>query len=334
MADNKSTRRYRKRQYEDTDNEIHRYIDDDSDKKPNETFNFNKNVIQNFVQQDTSYHQRDEPFMKSDNEERPRKMARRYIGTEDDTDGVFGGEFGAGPSDQFSERQQYDKERELTYEERKEALKPDYSVPPLYSIHKGKVVGIKEFGIFVELPGYSRHGLVHISQISNYKTDDIHGVVEKGDEIWVKVIRIIEDYKDTKVSLSMKYVNQKDGTDLDPENTQLIMENDRRRTGGVTFHHQKIELGAIVNTTCTKCGGKGHHAGECWSLGGKSYALLEEEQEDFIASSSNLQSQSPILSPPSETPLPRSTLIGPVPEKKEKEKKHKEHKKKENQTQT
>ena len=39
-------------------------------------------------------------------------------------------------------------------------------VPTLGSIHHAVVVNIRPFGLFVELPGFRRNGLVHNSQIS------------------------------------------------------------------------------------------------------------------------------------------------------------------------
>jgi hypothetical protein len=105
------------------------------------------------------------------------------------------------------------------------------------------------------------------------------------------------------------------------------MESDRRRTGGVTFHHQKIELGAVVNTICSKCGGKGHYAGECWSMGGKTYELLEDDKEDFVSLvkpqtqfQPQPQTQSPSQSP-QHSPQQSQRIIGPIPERKENEKK-------------
>ncbi len=37
-------------------------------------------------------------------------------------------------------------------------------LPPLYSVHKGVVRAIRPFGAFVQMDGYRRQGLVHISQ--------------------------------------------------------------------------------------------------------------------------------------------------------------------------
>jgi len=56
-------------------------------------------------------------------------------------------------------------------------------------IYRGKVVTIKEFGAFVEfLPG--KDGLVHISELANFRVKKTEDIVKLGDEIWVKCLGI------------------------------------------------------------------------------------------------------------------------------------------------
>lgn len=56
-------------------------------------------------------------------------------------------------------------------------------------IYKGRVVSIKEFGCFVEvLPG--QEGLVHVSELANFRVKRPSDIVEEGDEIVVKCIGI------------------------------------------------------------------------------------------------------------------------------------------------
>jgi polyribonucleotide nucleotidyltransferase len=58
-------------------------------------------------------------------------------------------------------------------------------------IYRGRVVSIKEFGCFVEvLPG--KEGLVHISELANFRVKQVDDIVKMGDEIWVKCIGIDE----------------------------------------------------------------------------------------------------------------------------------------------
>jgi polyribonucleotide nucleotidyltransferase len=58
-------------------------------------------------------------------------------------------------------------------------------------IYRGRVVTIKEFGCFVEfLPG--KDGLVHISELANFRVKKTEDIVKMGDEIWVKCLGIDE----------------------------------------------------------------------------------------------------------------------------------------------
>jgi len=58
-------------------------------------------------------------------------------------------------------------------------------------LYRGKVVTIKEFGAFVEfLPG--KDGLVHISELANFRVKQVEDIVKMGDEIWVKCLGVDE----------------------------------------------------------------------------------------------------------------------------------------------
>ena len=71
--------------------------------------------------------------------------------------------------------------------------------PELNKVYKGKVVKIVEFGAFVNiLPG--KDGLVHISEISNERTENVNDVLEEGQEVEVKLI----GFDRGKMKLSMK----------------------------------------------------------------------------------------------------------------------------------
>jgi polyribonucleotide nucleotidyltransferase len=56
-------------------------------------------------------------------------------------------------------------------------------------IYRGKVVGIKEFGAFVEIMP-DRDGLLHISEIADHRVNKVEDVLKMGDEAWVKVLGI------------------------------------------------------------------------------------------------------------------------------------------------
>jgi predicted RNA-binding protein with RPS1 domain len=58
-------------------------------------------------------------------------------------------------------------------------------------LYQGRVVSIKEFGAFVELlPG--KEGLVHISELADFRVKHTEDVVKAGDTVWVKCIAIDE----------------------------------------------------------------------------------------------------------------------------------------------
>lgn len=75
--------------------------------------------------------------------------------------------------------------------------------PELGKIYKGRVVGIREFGAFVEIIK-GKDGLVHISEISQQRINKVEEVLKIGQEVMVKVLRIDTD---GKVSLTMKGLN-------------------------------------------------------------------------------------------------------------------------------
>jgi polyribonucleotide nucleotidyltransferase len=76
------------------------------------------------------------------------------------------------------------------------------ATPEVGRIYTGKVVGVKNFGAFVEiLPGTD--GLVHISQLETHHVKSVEDVVDYGDEITVMVTDIT---KDGKIRLSRQAV--------------------------------------------------------------------------------------------------------------------------------
>lgn len=80
-----------------------------------------------------------------------------------------------------------------------EELTADVEVGRLYS---GRVVKIMDFGAFVSiLPG--RDGLVHISQISNDRVENVTDFLNEGDTVTVKVLEVD---KQGRIRLSMKAV--------------------------------------------------------------------------------------------------------------------------------
>ncbi|XP_029369446.1 zinc finger CCHC domain-containing protein 17 [Echeneis naucrates] len=152
-------------------------------------------------------------------------------------------------------------------------------LPPLYSISKGEVVSVQTYGAFVRLPGYKKEGLVHVSEMSASRVENASEIVDVGEQVWIKVIgREIRNEK-VKLSFSMKAVNQGTGQDLDPNNVRA--EQDARRRRQFRDHTgNRITLEAVLNTTCSKCGCKGHFTKDCFSAPGLQYALLPEEEDE------------------------------------------------------
>mmetsp|Transcript_1142 Transcript_1142/g.2213 ORF Transcript_1142/g.2213 Transcript_1142/m.2213 type:complete len:435 (-) Transcript_1142:100-1404(-) len=131
-----------------------------------------------------------------------------------------------------------------------------FQPPELYSIHQGTVTRIEPYGCFVKLspsPTTSAiSGLVHISHLHSNKISDVNDVVNLDDLVFVKVIdvqveQIESDRGDGhggnshngggmrqrhKIKLSMKYVHQDTGEDLDKDNLQLEEDMFRTRDGG------------------------------------------------------------------------------------------------------
>jgi polyribonucleotide nucleotidyltransferase len=74
-------------------------------------------------------------------------------------------------------------------------------------MYTGKVTGTKEFGAFVEiLPGLE--GLVHISQLADYRVDKTEDIVNVGDTITVKCLDVSDN---GRVSLSLKAAQEEAG---------------------------------------------------------------------------------------------------------------------------
>lgn len=116
-------------------------------------------------------------------------------------------------------------------------------------------------------------------QVSSAHVDNVAEVLQRGDRVWCKIISVAED---GKIGLSMKHVNQGNGTDLDPNGVELQKDIQRKKNPNIT-QHKVIQLEAILNTTCTKCGTRGHMAKDCFmSPDGKKYELIPEIEEKTV----------------------------------------------------
>jgi len=155
---------------------------------------------------------------------------------------------------------------------------PMDGVPDLYSILPGEVASVTTYGAFVKVEGYKKQGLVHISEMSACRVESPAEIVDVGEKVWIKVIGREVDGEKIKLSFSMKAVNQGSGKDLDPNNV-MAEQDERRRRRFKDLTGQRITLEAVLNTTCKKCGCKGHFAADCFSQGGQQYSLVPDEEE-------------------------------------------------------
>jgi polyribonucleotide nucleotidyltransferase len=85
-------------------------------------------------------------------------------------------------------------------------------------LYHGRVTGIKEFGCFVECMA-GKEGLVHISELADFRVRRTEDVVKLGDMIWVKCVGV--DERTGKVRLSrraaLKEMEEKKATEPQPE---------------------------------------------------------------------------------------------------------------------
>jgi small subunit ribosomal protein S1 len=128
--------------------------------------------------------------------------------------------------------------RQLLAQEQ-EAMQADYfeKYPP-DSIVEGTVTRLMNYGAFVELfPGLE--GMVHISEISWSRVEDIKTVLNEGDKVRVKILSISDGKKkgQYKIALSMKQV------DGDPWNQELPVKVGDRFKGTVK---KCMNFGAFV----------------------------------------------------------------------------------------
>ncbi len=75
-------------------------------------------------------------------------------------------------------------------------------------IYRGTVTGVKDFGAFVEiLPG--KEGLVHISELADFRVGAVEDICKEGDPMWVKCLSVEDN---GRIRLSRKAaLEEKDG---------------------------------------------------------------------------------------------------------------------------
>lgn len=77
----------------------------------------------------------------------------------------------------------------------------------LFSIHQCKVAKVEKYGAFLDFTdglcderGRPRSGLLHVSQMAETRVENPEMVVEVGEKLWAKVIRIDVKWKQIIVS--------------------------------------------------------------------------------------------------------------------------------------
>jgi predicted RNA-binding protein with RPS1 domain len=189
--------------------------------------------------------------------------------------------------------------------------------PELHSIHQATVQKIRPFGVFVELKGYRKYGLVHISQISDHLTFSpnegdneriaaISEIIAQGEAVYVKVVELGEpdERGNPKVGCSIKLVSQRDGTDLDPGQVKYKPRGEGGGGGGHRGGHQPI--GAAAAGVAQHAGGGvvdwGHLKADVINFGGgdTQYDILapEEEEEEENEDARRQQPSGPSTLPP------------------------------------
>lgn len=95
-------------------------------------------------------------------------------------------------------------------------------IPDIGSVHRARVTSIREFGAFVGLlDGTRLQGLVHISELSQARVENVRDFIDVGELVWIKLIDVKEMPR--RLSFSMKYCDQGSGRDLDPNEVRLSM---------------------------------------------------------------------------------------------------------------
>ncbi len=105
------------------------------------------------------------------------------------------------------------------------------SEPELHRVYDGKVAKTADFGAFVTFMP-NRDGLVHISELADYRVAKTTDIVKEGDQVKVMVIGFDER---GKIKLSMKRVDQQTGQPV------AVKERPQREDGDEGHHRERGE---------------------------------------------------------------------------------------------
>jgi ATP-dependent RNA helicase DHX8/PRP22 len=161
------------------------------------------------------------PVAEDEYDDRRTKKSRRRSRSPEQRhdDYVFEDEFGRTRTwrkpDQDTDRKSRHRQRSRSGDRHRRAPTPELDdAPVLYKIYDGRVTGVKDFGVFVNLYGVRGKvdGLVHISAMAEGKVNHPSDLVSRNQEVKVKVMKT----QDNRISLSMAEVDQVTGQDYAP----------------------------------------------------------------------------------------------------------------------
>ena len=150
---------------------------------------------------------------------RSRSRSRSPHRRKRNDDYLFEDEQGRTRSYRPSDRDDHDQKRGRHRDRRESFDRPPEpeldDEPVLYKTYTGRVTGVKDFGVFVNLRDVKGKvdGLVHVSAMADYKVNHPSDLVARGQEVKVKVMKVQEK---NRISLSMAEVDQVSGRDLNP----------------------------------------------------------------------------------------------------------------------
>src|SRR5207245_4143201 len=90
--------------------------------------------------------------------------------------------------------------RDLLEREREELKEQTWKTLEEGQVRAGVIRSVKDFGAFVDLGGVD--GLIHVSDLSWTRVQDVAAVVKVGQEVQVKILKI--DRQTSKLSLGLK----------------------------------------------------------------------------------------------------------------------------------
>ena len=115
-------------------------------------------------------------------------------------------------------------------------------IPEKYSVGdivKGKVTKIADFGAFLDL-GDGLEGLLHISELSNKKIDNLEKIISIGDELDIKIIKMEPEAR--KIGLSIKDIgNTSEGEDNPEAPVEQDSDEQADTTASDSIDEEKVD---------------------------------------------------------------------------------------------